>query len=102
MPSASPLRDPVDRLRELPRDLRLLRVAEVEAVGEPSGSPPAHATLRAAPTRPPPPRERVALAERRPCERDGEPAQRRPQPQHRASSPGRRTVREPTSWSYCS
>jgi hypothetical protein len=40
--------DPVDRGCEFPSDLRLLRIPEVEAVREPIGSPPTHATLRAA------------------------------------------------------
>ena len=37
-----------DRLDELPHDLGALGIAEVQAVGAPIGSAPAHATLRAA------------------------------------------------------
>ena len=85
MPSASAApRDPLDRLGELPGDLGLLRVAEVEAVGEPerlaAGAGDVARRLEHG--------ERAAGArcERGdpagPVERDGEPAQRRAQPEH--------------------
>src|SRR5581483_12099825 len=64
-------RDPLDRLRELPPDLGLLRVAEVEAVGErerlASGAGDVHGGVEhRAPAR----LARVAAAERRAVERD--------------------------------
>ena len=87
--------------RELPGDLALLRVAEVEAVGEPerlaagAGDVPRRLEHggRAAGARV----ERADPAGA--VERDGEAAERGPSRSTAASSPGRRTVREPTRWS---
>ena len=68
-----------------------------------SGSPPAQATLRAAPSTAARPASRGS---RQPS---GGPSSETASPRHdgrscstAASSPGRRTVRERTSWSYCS
>ena len=83
-------RHPLDRLDELPRDLALLRVAEVEAVGQPerlaAGAGDVPRRLEHG--------ERAAGARceagdpARPVERDGEPAERRAQPQHRRVEAG--------------
>ena len=68
-------RDPLDRLGELPADLRLLGVAEVEAVGERERLPAcARDVERRAHHRLPPGAERVANAEVRAVERYGDPA----------------------------
>ena len=98
------LRDPLDRLRELVRDLRLLGIAEVEAVGEPDRlAARAGDVARRAEHRLHAGGERVELAWSRPLQRDRDvraaTGRRR---STAASKPGRRTVREPTSWSYCS
>ena len=78
------LRHPLDRLGELPADLGLLRVAEVEAVGEPerlaagTGDVPRGLEDRRGAAR-----ERVERADPAGAvEREGEAAVRRPQPQH--------------------
>src|SRR5258705_633582 len=68
-------RDALDRLLELPADLGLLRVAEVEAVGErerlAAGARNIHRSLHhGAPAR----REWIALAEPPPVEGDSDPA----------------------------
>ena len=77
------LRDRLDRALELPRDLGLLRVAEVETVGQRERlAAGARDVQRGAEHGLQAGAERVALAEPRPLERDGETAQRRPQPQH--------------------
>ena len=97
------LRDALDRLGQLPADLGLLRVAEVQAVGKPERlAAGAGDVARGAEHGQGAGAERIALASRRPVERDGEAAVRRVRRRTAASSPGRRTVREPTSWSYCS
>ena len=82
------LGDPLDRLGQLPADLGLLRVAEVEAVGQRERlAAGAGDVARRAEHRRAPGLARVAAAERRPVERDREPAPRRPQLQHRRVEP---------------
>ena len=76
-------RDAFDRLRQLPADLGLLRVPEVETVGETDGLAARARDVEgrsvdgesAGPVR-------VAFAGRRPVERDGEPPERGAQPEH--------------------
>ena len=76
------LRDPLDRLRQLVRDLRLLGIAEVEAVGEPDRlAAGARDVARGAERRLDAGAEAVGLARRGALQRDREPAQRRPQAQ---------------------
>ena len=101
------LRDPFDRLRELPADLGLLGVAEVEAVGEgerlAAGAGDVERGLHHGR---PAGLDRVAAAERGAVERDGD-AARAVDPQHRcveardaapcASRRGGRTARTPRS-----
>src|SRR5207248_2476431 len=82
------LRDALDRFRELPADLRLLGIAEVEAGGQRERlAPGAGDAARRVEDRFAPGRPRIPLAERRPVERDREPAPGRPQPQHRRAEP---------------
>ena len=94
--------DALDRLLELPRDLRLLGAAEVEAVGErerfAAGARDVQRRVEnGARSRPRRDRARRGAA-RRARRRARAPSSR----STAASSPGRRTVREPTRWSYCS
>ena len=88
--SLARLRHPLDHLRELPPDLRLLRVAEVEAIGEPewlspcTGDVPGRFEDRRCATG-----ERVERAEATgSVERDREPSIGGPQPQHRGVEAG--------------
>ena len=68
-----------------------------------SGSPPAQATLRAAPsTASTPARNGSRSPGGGPAARPTSPRSDGRSRRTAASSPGRRTVREPTSWSYCS
>ena len=98
------LRDPLDRLRELVRDLRLLGIAEVEAVGEAdrltAGARDVARGARASPGRPRGSR-RVSPGAG-PCSATASPRSDGRRRRTAASRPGRRTVREPTRWSYCS
>ena len=84
MPSASAAcAMPFDRLRELVRDLRLLGVAEVEAVGEPDRlAAGARDVARRAEHRLHARGERVELAGSRSLQRDRDSAQLRPEPKH--------------------
>ena len=68
-----------------------------------SGSPPAQATLSAASITAPQPAARTGRARRAAGRRATRRSRASPSIRSTAaSSPGRRTVREPTSWSYCS
>ena len=81
-------RDSLDRLRELVRDLGLLGIAEVEAVGQADRlAAGARDVARRAEHGLHARRERIALARPRPLQRHGEPAQRRPQAQHARVEP---------------
>jgi len=81
--------DAFDRLFELPADRRLLRVAEVEAVGERKRLPSrARDVAGGAQYRKYAGAEWIALARRRSLKGHCEPAQRWAQPQHRAVEPG--------------
>src|SRR5439155_15269634 len=76
-------RDRLDGLLELPGDLRLLGIAEVEAIGQPD-RPAAcarHVATRVE-DRLQARLERIALAGARARQRDGEAAVRRPEPQY--------------------
>ena len=83
------LRHPLDRLLELPRDLRLLRVAEVETVGEPDRLAADTGDIagrvqhgeRAG-------TKRVALTDRRPVQRNRQAAVGRPEPEESGVQPG--------------
>src|SRR5262249_4357242 len=82
------LRDPVDRLCQLPTDLGLLRVAEVEAIGQREGTAAGARDLaRRGEHRARARYERIELADTRPVERHRDPSVARTEPQHAGSEP---------------
>ena len=69
---------------------------------KPIGRPPAHATLRAAPNTAVAPAANGPFEKSPPCSDTASPRMDGASRSTAASSPGLRTVREPTRWSYCS
>ena len=90
------LRDALDRLGQLPADLGFSRLPKLRQSVSASGSPPAQATLRAAPSvASAPARNGIALTAGGPSSETARPRYDGVRRRTAASSPGRRTVATP-------